>query len=72
MGVIAIMNDLHKGRDTGEAWSRLIDVGAGLMCLVSMSGLVLIFFLNKRRLSGLLALATGSALCVFVYRIWVP
>ena len=29
-GFIAIINDLHKGRDTGPAWSVLIDVSAVL------------------------------------------
>jgi len=72
MGLVAIVNDLHKGRDTGAAWSEVIDVSAVLMCLVSMSGLVLIFFLHKRRVSGLMALAIGALLCVIVYRIWVP
>ncbi|HWF47319.1 MAG TPA: PepSY-associated TM helix domain-containing protein [Bryobacteraceae bacterium] len=72
MGVIAILNDLHKGRDTGGAWSKVIDVSAVLMCLVSMSGLVLIFFLHKRRASGLLALAIGASLVVAVYWIWIP
>jgi uncharacterized protein len=72
LGLVAIVNDLHKGRDTGEAWSNVIDVSAVLMCLVSMSGLMLIFFLHKRRVSGLLALAIGALLCVIVYRIWVP
>jgi uncharacterized protein len=42
------------------------------MSLVSMSGLVLIFFLHKRRVSGLMALAIGALLGVIVYRIWVP
>jgi hypothetical protein len=72
MGLVAIVNDLHKGRDTGAAWSDVIDVSAVLMCLVSMSGLVLIFFLHRRRVSGLMALAIGALLCVIVYRIWVP
>jgi uncharacterized protein len=72
MGLVAIVNDLHKGRDTGAAWSNVIDASAVLMCLVSMSGLVLIFFLHKRRASGLVALAIGALLCVIVYRIWVP
>jgi hypothetical protein len=72
MGLVAIVNDLHKGRDTGGAWSNVIDVSAVLMCLVSLSGLTLIFFLQKRRVSGLMALGIGAAMCVAVYRIWVP
>lgn len=72
LGLVAIVNDLHKGRDTGAAWSSVIDVSAVLMCLVSLSGLMLIFFLHKRRASGLVVLAIGALLCVVVYRVWVP
>ncbi len=72
LGLIAIVNDLHKGRDTGKAWAGVIDVSAILMVLVSVSGLVLIFFLHKRVRAGLIALAIGTALCYAVYQIWVP
>lgn len=71
-GVVAVLNDLHKGRDSGTAWAWIIDVSAGLMTLVSVTGLVLIFFLQKRRASGLLAVAIGAVLCWVVYVIWVP
>jgi hypothetical protein len=72
MGLIAILNDLHKGRDTGQAWSRMIDVSAVLMCLVSLTGLLLILFLYKRRFSGLVVLGAGAVICVLIYRTWVP
>lgn len=72
LGFIAVINDLHKGRDTGKAWAGVIDVSAVLMTLVSLSGLVLIFFLYKRLRAGLLALAIGTLLCYVVYLIWVP
>ena len=39
MGVVAIINDLHKGRDTGPAWAQIIDLSAILMMLVSITGL---------------------------------
>jgi hypothetical protein len=71
-GFVAIMNDLHKGRDTGTVWSGIIDVSAALMTLVSLTGLVLIFFLQKRKNSGLIAVAIGAAFCVVVYYVWVP
>ncbi|MEM6472511.1 MAG: PepSY-associated TM helix domain-containing protein, partial [Planctomycetota bacterium] len=35
---IAVMNDLHKGRDSGTAWSLLIDISAILMAAFSVSG----------------------------------
>lgn len=72
MGIVAVLNDLHKGRDTGEAWSKIIDISAGLMTFVSLTGLALIFFLQKRRMAGLAALGIGAALCLIVYIVWVP
>jgi hypothetical protein len=42
------------------------------MILVSATGLTLIFFLFKRRSSGLLVLAAGALLCYLVYWIWAP
>ncbi len=72
MGFAAILNDLHKGRDSGAAWSTLIDVSAVLMCLVSLTGIVLFFILKRSRLSGLMAAAAGAVLCCLVYFAWVP
>jgi hypothetical protein len=68
---VAVLNDLHKGRDTGKKWSAVIDFSAVLMTLVSLTGLTLIFFLNKRRVSGLLLVAVGALLCWLVYSLWV-
>ena len=71
MGWGAVINDLHKGRDTGRSWKWLIDASAVLMTLVSLTGLALIFFIAKRRISGLVCLAIGTAACYAVYLIWV-
>lgn len=70
-GLVSVLNDLHKGRDTGGKWSTVIDFSAVLMTLVSLTGLTLIFFLNKRRLFGLLILVTGALLCYLAYAMWV-
>ena len=72
MGLAAVLNDLHKGRDSGKAWGWLIDASAIFMTFVSVSGIVLILFLQKRRFSGLTAVAVGTVLCYIVYRLWVP
>jgi hypothetical protein len=69
--LVAVLNDLHKGRDTGKKWSAVIDFSAVLMTLVSLTGLTLIFFLNKRRFSGLLLVALGALFCYLVYTLWV-
>lgn len=66
-GFVAVINDLHKGRDAGKVWSVVIDVSAVLLVLVSLSGLVLIWFIHKRRTSGLLLAAIAS---VFVWALW--
>jgi uncharacterized protein len=71
-GLVAVLNDLHKGRDTGSKWSTVIDFSAVLMTLVSLTGLTLIFFLNKRRLFGLAIAVIGALLCYLAYAMWVP
>ena len=71
MGMVAIINDLHKGRDSGAAWSQIIDWSAILMVLVSLTGLVLIFFLHKRLMLGLAVLGIGTLVCVAVYMFMV-
>lgn len=48
-GVISYLNDLHKGRNTGVAWSWFIDIFS-LLCLVfSLSGLWLLVRYAKQR-----------------------
>lgn len=71
-GVFGIMNDLHKGRDSGKAWSILIDLSAVLMVLVSLTGLIMLFFLKKKRVAGILLMVVGLLLVYLVYALWVP
>ena len=71
-GFVAVMNDLHKGRDSGKAWAWVIDVSAVLLTLVSLTGLVILWFIYKRRAPGLILGAAGAALCVLAYKMFVP
>jgi hypothetical protein len=71
-GWAAVMNDLHKGRDAGPLWGKLIDASAGFMTLVAASGLTLIFFLAKWRRPGLLMLGAGAVVCGLIYLVFVP
>jgi len=71
MGLVAVLNDLHKGRDTGRGWAWVIDIAAVFMTLVSITGLALLLVLKKRRISGLGwmligAVATGLAYWLLV------
>lgn len=72
LGLFAVLNDLHKGRDSGKGWSWLIDISAVFLTLVSLTGLIMLFFLKKRRLSGLIITVIGGAICYLVYLLWVP
>jgi hypothetical protein len=72
MGWGAVINDLHKGRDAGRVWAKLIDASAVFMTLVSATGLALIFFLQKWRKSGLIMLGIGAVVCSVLYITLVP
>lgn len=63
-GAVAILNDLHKGRDTGKVWSVVIDATAILLTAVAVTGLVLIFFIRRRRVPGLLTALAGTVIVV--------
>jgi hypothetical protein len=71
-GAVALLNDLHKGRDTGPGWSVLIDVSAVGLTFISVTGLVLLFYLKLRRVPGLIVTVVGTVAVVAVYFIWVP
>ena len=71
-GFVAVINDLHKGRDTGKKWSVLIDLAAIFMCLVSLTGIIMICFMKKKRLNGLLLVIIGSLVFYLVYYFLVP
>ncbi|GHN00548.1 peptidase [Cytophagales bacterium WSM2-2] len=70
-GLVALLNDLHKGRDSGHTWALLIDISAILMILVSLTGFAMIFFLKKKRLSGLLITLTGAVIIILIYYAFV-
>src|SRR5262249_29254952 len=71
-GFIAVLNDLHKGRDTGRAWSVIIDLSAALMTIISLTGLGLLFYLKLRRVPGLVVILIGTAIIAAVVLLVVP
>ncbi len=72
MGIMAVMNDLHKGRDSGKGWAWIIDISAAFLILVSLSGLILLCFIKKKRVAGFVTLAIGLLICYLIYVIFVP
>jgi uncharacterized protein len=71
-GFLAVINDLHKGRDTGPVWAAIIDISAGLMVVISMTGLVLLFYIKRRRIPGTIIGLAGTAALAAMYWFWVP
>lgn len=69
-GLMGFVNDLHKGRDTGKVWAWVIDVSAILMTLISLTGLVLLLFIKKKRMAGIILLVAGALLMYLLYRFW--
>jgi uncharacterized protein len=61
-GFLGMMNDMHKGRNTTSSWKWLIDIIAVVLIVISLSGLVLQFFLRRRRRSAYITAGLGVAL----------
>lgn len=72
MGIVAVMNDLHKGRDSGSGWSWIIDISAVFLVVISLSGLILLCFIKKKRAAGLVTGIVGLLICYLIYVIFVP
>jgi uncharacterized protein len=63
-GWVAVLNDLHRGRHAGAAWRWVVDLSAGFLVLVAVTGLVLLTFLRKIRAAGLITALVGSVAAV--------
>jgi hypothetical protein len=72
MGLVAVINDLHKGRDAGTGWAWVIDISAIFLAMVSITGLIMIFFMKKKRSSGLIAAGAGLIVVYLIYLLLVP
>lgn len=63
-GFVGVMNDLHKGRDAPGSWKWVIDISAGLLVLVSVTGLGIQVFQRKRRTRALIFAGVGLVVVV--------
>ena len=70
-GAFAVLNDLHKGRDAGPVWSAAVDISAALTALAAVTGLLLLFYIKRRRALGLLTALVGAALLAAAFLLGV-
>lgn len=70
--LFSIMNDLHKGRHSGDAWSWVIDFSAGLMMLFAMTGILILLQNRKHLVAGLVLTLLGLLTPFLIYWFMVP
>lgn len=63
-GLVTFANNLHRGENTSTAWSWVIDVTAGMLIAVSVTGLLLQLLIRKRRKTALILLGSGVVIAV--------
>lgn len=66
-GWVAVLDDLHKGRDCGPVWSLVVDASAVVLAFLSATGLWLLFYLKKRRRNGLLTALVGTLVLLLAF-----
>ncbi|MFC4427576.1 PepSY-associated TM helix domain-containing protein [Deinococcus navajonensis] len=63
---LAVLNDLHKGRDAGSAWKWLIDLSGAVLGLVAVTGIGILLFLKKTRRQALGVMGAASVLVLLL------
>lgn len=71
-GVIAVLNDLHKGRNSGEVWRWFIDITALLMVMFVLTGVCLLIPKKKTFHTSLKWMGLGSVISLLIYIFAVP
>ena len=67
-GPLGVLNDLHRGRDAGPAWARLVDLSGVFLTVLSLTGIGLFLYLKKVRATGLVVLAAGCLVLLLLLR----
>ncbi|RIH87672.1 putative PepSY TM-like protein [Calidithermus roseus] len=67
-GPIAVLGDLHRGRDAGAAWAWVIDLSGGFLLLLALTGFALSLFLRKTRRAALITALGGAVVVLLLMR----
>lgn len=71
-GVVAVLDDLHKGRDSGAAWAFVVDAAAIITVVCGITGLWLLWYVKRRRRLGLVLALLGAVLPAVAWAGFVP
>lgn len=71
-GAVAVLNDLHKGRNSGEVWKWFIDITALLMVFFVLTGVCLLLPKKKTFNTSLKWTAAGSVITLLIFFFAVP
>ncbi|RWX53147.1 PepSY-associated TM helix domain-containing protein [Photobacterium chitinilyticum] len=71
-GVVAVLNDLHKGRNSGDVWKWFIDITALLMVFFVLTGVCLLLPKKKTLATSLKWTALGSLITLLIFFFAVP
>ncbi|PSW20313.1 peptidase [Photobacterium sanctipauli] len=71
-GAVAVLNDLHKGRNSGEVWKWFIDITALLMVFFVLTGVCLLLPKKKTFNTSMKWTAFGSLLTLIIFIFAVP
>lgn len=69
--LVEIMHNLHRGKDSGAVWSRVIDVSAILILVMSMFGFLLMFFIKFRLATSMVIFGSSVVLFAVIYAFFV-
>ena len=65
---VSLINDLHRGKNSGEAWSWFIDISAIVILLLSIAGYILFLSIKTRLVTHLVL--TALSLVALIVLIW--
>jgi uncharacterized protein len=65
-GFVGFMNELHRGKDAPGAWKLAIDLAGVLLALLSVTGMGLLLYIRKYRVSALATMAVGTLVVILL------
>ncbi|MGR5131149.1 PepSY-associated TM helix domain-containing protein [Vibrio alfacsensis] len=71
-GIVAQLNDLHKGRNSGDTWKWFIDITAVLMVFFVLTGVCLLLPKKKTFRTSMQWMSLGTVLSLVIYFVAVP